>query len=457
MALQDIAQVSISLNTSGVSRAGFGVPMFITAHNYYKDRIRSYTTATDVATDMTTESNGYSAAVSTFSNTPSVSTLKVGRLIASSAFSPRTAEDGTVTVGVVYTITVTDESDSEVAASYTTITNDTLSDIVTNLVSQINAGGLNVTLTNEGDSFQISRAAPYPANDFVLSDISNLDVSAVQDLNSEGILDCLTEISEIDNDWYALSWEDHTTLSDILSVADYVESVEKLYFVGSAATSSINEPFTLGDEPTSGDDVLAYLADGGYLRTVGWYHQDADTDFNELAFAGYNLPFDAGSVVWANIQVPTSNAKNDEGNSLTTTQQQNLADRYSNWAAVKGGIVYTREGKVIGNEWIDNIRGRDNLQADLEADLFDLLTNQQGQKLPYTDKGINVVAGVVESRLNDYKVNRNFLTDPITINVPKAKDISREDKVTRILNDMSFKAKLAGAIIMVDLTGTLEV
>jgi hypothetical protein len=460
MALQDIAQVSISLNTSGVSREGFGTPLFITAHNYFSDRVRSYRQASDVALDMTTESNAYKAAVSAFSNNPSVEVLKIGRIIASSDVSP---DPSATTIGSVTKVTITDILGVFVEASYTTQEGDQLSDITSNLVSQINASDVDVVITNNGDSFKVGRNGTFPDADFTLSNLQNIGASASDDANVESILDAYTEIKKADKDFYLVSWENHSTLGGddleegILDLAGVIESEQKLYVVGSSAQSTITTPFTQGNEPSEADDVLGFLQSGNFLRTIGWWHQDADSSYNELAYACYNLPFDAGSVVWANLKVQTSNARNAEGNALTATQEINLSNRNANWASVRGGIVYSREGKVVGGEWIDIIRGRDNLQSDLEADLFDLLTNQQGQKLPYTDGGINVIAGVVEKRLNSYKVDRQFLTDPITISVPKAADVSRSDKVSRTLRDLSFRAKLAGAIIVVEITGTLEV
>ncbi|MCP3921263.1 MAG: DUF3383 domain-containing protein [Desulfobacterales bacterium] len=454
MALQDIALVSISLSTSGVQRAGFGTPFFLTAHNYYTDRVRTYTGTTTIGADTQTTSNAFIAGQSVFSNEPSVDNLKIGRLIGDSIISPLVTVDGSVVTGTTTALTVTDLVGTTVDATYTTIGGDTVADVVDNLVAQINGAGLTVTLTDNGDTFTIARATTYPTEDFILSDFTNIGIEATA---VEDAVTGLTAIQLIDDDWYALFWEQHDTLVDIVAMATFIESLDKLYFYGSEASESITTTYTPGSDPSSTSDILGYLAEGGYMRTIGWWHDEADTSFNEGALLGYNLPFDAGSITWANIQVPVSAAKNSDGVKLTPTQQQNLADRYSNWAAITGSTVYNREGKVVGNEWIDIIRGRDNLKSDITADMFDILTNQQGTKVPYTDKGINVFSGALERRLNDYKVNRDFLTDPITITVPKSADIPTSEKVTRILDGLEFNATLAGAIQLVDITGVLEV
>ncbi len=454
MALQDIAQVSITLSSSGVQRAGFGIPFFLTAHNYYTDRVRTYTGTTTIGADTQTTSNAFIAGQSVFSNEPSVDNLKIGRLIGDSIISPLVTVDGSVVTGTTTALTVTDLVGATVDASYTTLGGDTVADVVDNLVTQINAGGLTITLVDNGDTFTISRATTYPTEDFILSDFTNIGITATA---VEDAVTGLTAIQLIDDDWYVLFWEQHDTLVDIQAMATQIETLDKLYFYGSAATESYTDTYTAGSDPSSVNDILGYLAEGGYMRTIGWWHQDADTAFNEGAFLGYNLPFDAGSITWANIQVPVSAAKNTDAVKLTPTQEQNLADRFSNWAAIVGSTVYVREGKVVGNEWIDILRGRDALKSDLTADIFDILTNQQGTKVPYTDKGINVFSSAVERRLNDYKVNRQYLTDPITITVPKSADIPSSEKVTRILDGLEFTATLAGAIQLVEITGKLEV
>ncbi len=456
MPLQDISQVAISLNTSGISRLGFGTPLFLMAHNYNTDRVRSYSDITSIANDQQTTSNGYAAGGSCFGNTPSVKVLKIGRIIADSLVAPQvTDEDGLVITGTTTTITIVDQNEDSVTASYTTIGGDTVADVVDALVATINGGSLDINVTDNGDTFTIARATAFASGgDFTLSDIDNALVTAPT-AGQESPVDALTAITEADADWYALAWENHTDFSGISAIITYINAVEKLYFIGSSALETIKEAFTLGGTP-SATDIVARVADLKSFRAVTWWHQDADTTFNELAFAGYNLPFDAGSVTWANLKVAVSNAKNDAGNKLTTTQEQNLADRYCNWPSISGGIVYTREGKVSGNEWIDNIHGRDNLQSDIKADMFDMLTNQQGGKVPYTNKGINIAAGLLEKRLNFYKSDRGFLTDPITITVPKAEDIPRSEKITRILEGMSFIGTIAGAIQLTEIRGTLE-
>lgn len=454
MALQDISQVTISLDSGGISRPSFGIPIFFTAHNYTRNRVDSFTSLSDVESVFGTTSNAYKAAKSVFGNTPSVNTFKIARIVGNTDVTPTVT-----TVGTVYTITVTDQDGTSVTASATldgTI-NTTISQVIDELVADINAGTQDVLATDNASYFTLSREnGSFPAVDFKISGVTNLALSEAA-AGSESISTAYNNVKLVDNDWYAVAWEDHTDKANILALAGIIEADKKIYFYGSSAVESIDDTYTKGTDPDA-LDIIGWLSEGGYFRTVCWWHQDADTDFSELKYCGYNIPFDAGTVVWTNNKITgIPAAKNSDGFALTTNQQNNLYARNATFLGIKGNIVYTIGGKVSSGEWIDIIHGRDNLESDIALDNFDLLTNQQGGKLAFTDKDINVIAGILESRLNYYKRERNFIIDPINITVPKAADIPRDEKSARSLVGISFTAKINQAIIMTEIFGKLEI
>jgi len=454
MALQDISQVTISLDSGGITRPSFGIPIFFTAHNYTRNRVDSFSSLTEVSSVFGTTSNAYKAAESVFGNSPSVDTFKIARIVGNTDVTPTVS-----TLGTTYTITVTDQDGTSVTASATMdgTTNTTVSQIIDELVADINAGSQDVLATDNTSYLTLSReGGTYPTVDFKISAVTNLTIAEASS-GSESISTAYTSLKLVDNDWYGVAWEDHTDKTNILALAALVEADKKVYFYGSSAVESIDDTYTPGTDPDN-LDIIGWLAEGGYFRTIPWWHQDADTTFSELKYCGYNLPYDAGTVVWTNNQLTgIEAAKNPDGFALTTNQQNNLDARNATFLGIKGNVVYTRGGKVSSGEWIDIIHGRDNLESDIALDNFDLLTNQQGSKLAFSDKDINTIAGLLESRLNYYKKQRNFLLDPISITVPKAADIARDEKVARSLSGITFTAKLAGAIIMTDITGKLEI
>lgn len=260
----------------------------------------------------------------------------------------------------------------------------------------------------------------------------------------------IAAISSENDDWYVLTTETRTK-ADVLAIAAYIETLNRLYFVSTAETDSIDTAYVSG----SATDTAGSLADGKYTRTAHYWHQDAATQFYECAFAGYNLPFVAGSSTWAYLKlaaVPA--AKNTGGNPLTVTQSGNLLARYSNFSQTLAGVTITREGKVASGEWIDVIRGMDALEDDMQKSLFELLINQQGGKVPYTNAGLNQVRQVMENVMNRF-VGRNFIQQNYSIKIPDANSISIADKTNRVLNGVTFEAYLQGAIHTIVISGNL--
>lgn len=454
MALAPIANVSITLNTVGVTRAGFGTPLFLAAGNFFTGLTAAYASIDEVAEVFPVDTTVYKAATAAFAQNPAPSTFKVGKIDCTSNFVPdiRDANNDVVANRTV-TIIVTDDAGDDVTASYTTTGSDDETDVTAALVTQIDAASLNVDATDNTGDFDLVGTG---GDEFTTTGITFLVFSGTGAATGSALVTELGTIRDYDDDWYALTYEGRDQVST-LALAAAVEAMNnpaKIFATCSAETDAINQADT-----QTGTDIQAQLFTFGYDRTLTCWHHDAANTYYELGLLGYNLPFDAGSVVWSNVQVKGFEAAQNPttGQLLTTTQLNNLSARNCNVLVEDAGVRYNREGKVCSGEWIDNIRGRDNLQVDLQADLKILLVNQQGTKIPYNDKGIAQVKSVIDNRLYDYSANRGFIEPDYSISAPKASQVLAADKIARTLNDISFKAKLTGGIIIVDLLGTLEI
>lgn len=441
MAITDIANVDISLQSIGVTRQGFGTPLFIDAHRYFEERVRAYSSLSGVAEDFPTTSASYRAAQQFFSNTPAPRTIKLGRREATAVVAV-----GVVAEGNVFSVTVNSGEDT-VTASYTAESGDTAADVVAALKTAIDASApINAATvtTVVGSTLEISATAT-----FSFSVVAGTNTSLTF-TTTETAADVMTAITEEDNDFYFVTSSDKTE-TFVLALAADIEARVKLYFVATSATASYG---TLAVPAASGD-ILGKLKDAAYNRTVGMYAHNASTDHPECYFVGYNAPFDAGSVVWTNLVAALPVALSATGNVLTQTQQNNVDARNASFVRNEGGVNAIRGGKVASGEWIDNIRGRDNLQVDAKADITNLLLSQQGGKLPYTNAGLNAVRSVLAGTLDRY-VARGFINPNYQISIPDVTQISAAKKQARLLDDITFRAELTGAIILVDVTGTLE-
>ena len=126
-------------------------------------------------------------------------------------------------------------------------------------------------------------------------------------------------------------------------------------------------------------------------------------------------------------------------------------------------VAITQNGKTSAGEWIDVIRFRDWLQEEIMVNVFNVLINRD--KIPFTDGGIGIIEAQINSALKlgqqrggitpdeydeDGNINKGYV-----INVPLASNISANTKAQRLLEDVTFTARLAGAIHAINISGSL--
>lgn len=451
MPYSNIVNVDISLQTAALSRAGFGTPIFTTAHRYFNERVRAYTSLEAVTNDFPTDSNAYAALQSYFSQSPSPATVKVGRIEADATITPVSVDPGNSTHS--FTIGVNDTNGTTLSVSYTTVALDTEEEVVDAWVTAITgdpdiSAVVTASKTGTGASAVLDITPVDPATDnFYIEDLVLAEESFTKTETGDVTV---TSIQAEDDDWYFYTTEDHTE-TWVLDTADAIEATTKLFFTSSQEDGALA---TLGSPAT---DVLGKIYEGNYLRTATIWHQDADTDFIECAFVGYNAPFDAGTVTWANLQLNGVSVARDPntGLKLSTTQKSNLFDRNANTTENVAGLTITREGKVAKGNFIDDIRGSDDLNASMTVNLQRLLSQQQGSKLIYTDIGITQINSVMQSTLQRF-VDRGFL-DSYTVTTPQRSQVSDNDVAARGYSVAEFVGIIAGAIHTVKISGKLTV
>lgn len=366
MAYSPISQVSVTLTSSGVTSDGFGTPIFIADIDISANpdplgngsRIKSYTSLTEVAEDFDTTDSAYIAASKFWTNSPSVSTVKIG-----------------------------------------------------------------------------------------YRDIDSTDVETPE----EAIL----AIEDVDTDWYFVTAEAHTE-AEVLGYAAAVESRTKLYFTSTEEQGALT-PY---DEGVS-TDVAALIKEAGYDRTKCLFHHDADEQFYECQYVGFNAPYAAGSVIWTNLSVSGMSASQNPatGNALTSSQKGYLEDRSCSYTEkLDASTVIIRNGFSAGGTSLDLIRGRDNLESDINDAMMSLFVRQNGTKIGYTNAGITLLMSTVDSVLYRYTLpSRNFIKDGYTLNFLMADDVPTADKEAQVYQSGSFTAELQGAISSSIITGVLSI
>ncbi len=451
----DLAIANITLGTASVSRQGFGTILFAGKHNYFSERVRTYTgTASMVADGIPTDSNVYRAALGAFSQSISPSILKIGRQETTSEFTPSDLSTGAV---VSLDLNVNDET--ETTFSYTVIAADDEEAVVDALMTAIaaNAGiSGHITVTKDGSGNTAKLVIRQTVSDsdwFTAKNILNLTETYVA-TSTESAADTLEAIVAEDNDFYYYTAEDKSP-TFIADTAAAIEAKMKYYRVSA---------YEAADLLATPAGSLASLVTNNYFRTNGIFHHEAESKFPEVAILAEIAFAPTGSVTYANRQVLSVSPSEGmvSGRALSTTQTGNLSKINATYIARVGSAlddpIITVGGASAGGEYIDNIVGRDNLQVDIEADFTNLLINQKASKVAFNNAGANQVRGVLQGVLNQYtpKGIHNFIEKDFTITIPDQSEFIAADKADRTFRQITFKATLTNAIHMLVVSGSLS-
>ena len=194
-----------------------------------------------------------------------------------------------------------------------------------------------------------------------------------------------------------------------------------------------------------------------YFRTFSFYHTDA-YDYPEVAVMSRCFTVTPGGETWALKQL--AGVKVD---ALTETEYTVLKGKNVNTFERFRNLSLTQNGKVAAGEWIDVIRFRDFLEEEIKVNVVTAMINRN--KVPYTDGGIAIIEAAIRQALargqatggiapTEYDENGNENLG-YTVTVPLAATISPNQKASRILEDVQFTARLAGAIHVVEIDGSL--
>ncbi|EOM5075856.1 DUF3383 family protein, partial [Escherichia coli] len=162
-----IVNVDITLNTAGTTREGFGLPLFLASTDNFEERVRGYTSLTEVAEDFDENSAAYKAAKQLWSQTPKVTQLYIGRR----AMQYTVSIPDEVSESTDYSLTVAVSGGVSQPFQYTAQSEDTAEKVLQQFKTQIEAEPsvkdlvtVNVTGSGGSATMVITKAGD---NDFV--------------------------------------------------------------------------------------------------------------------------------------------------------------------------------------------------------------------------------------------------------------------------------------------------
>lgn len=447
-----IVNVQIALNTTGISTEGFSTLLCVGPHMYGLTRVSTYTDPNQMIEDgFSADDALYRMVSDAFAQTPSPAQVKVGRQQVD-GFTLMVGQLGaTSTYVLTVSNTLADGTIRKKEYSYTN-SSGSESDILKGILQAITGDSDSVLTDNEEQAgeetlTQLHLEAKNPGTAFSVKVTSNLTVS--MDATTEDIADTMAAVVASDSDFYGVALASRAD-EDILAMAEWAEANEKLFGTATAADGAKNSEIT--------NDIGSQLQAKNYYRTFWFYHALAATEYPECAIMARCFSINPGGETWANKQLSSITT-----DSLSETEALAVQGKNGNTFEPFRNISITQNGKVAAGEWIDVIRFRDWLAEEIKVNVFNLLINRD--KVPYTDAGIAAIESQIRAALTlgqtrggiaptEYDENGNQNLG-FTISVPLSSSISPNQKALRILNDVKFTARLAGAIHVVNITGNL--
>ena len=432
--LKEIIEINISRETRGVTRQGFGTPLFIgTTSGVYStgEYVRTYTSADAVLEDFGENTPEHTAALRVFGQQISPTYLKIGNRkqgIQSVDFTIDTVADGTA-----YSITI-----DGTLVSVTSGTGATAEEIVNLLEAEFTTATAPGTFVdNEDGTFTVT-----PADPVTFTYDNSTNIVATED--TESLTEAYSAIKEIDDDFYFVSIESHSP-ADIEEIADVIEAESKIFvtsYNGSDAT-----------DPTDTQDIGSVLQAKDLARTMLIYAENPG-EYPEMAFVGLQAPKDPGSTTWKFKTVSGVTVSR-----LTTTQSLTLKgtrfdygkgyNTYENF----GGRNILSEGRMVNGEFVDIIRFADWLEARMRERIYLTLVNSE--KIPYTAAGFAIIEGRIREVLQEGVAVGGLGSFNVT--VPNPRTLDPNLRANRVAEGFEFVGVLSGAVHFVSVQGRLTI
>lgn len=443
-----IVDVQVSRDVQPFSTTNFNGAMFISGDQVFAERYRQYSRYEDMLVDgFSAESDAYRAGRTYFQQSPRPQQLTIGRRDATVAVIALDVADvvnstaySLILQGKTFTYTSGASAESDKPAEIELIM-DGLQALavadsdVTDAMTVVSAGtGASATLTiTEIADMTIGSVGPRLTATYTYESWANA-LNAI--------------LTENDKDW-AISTYDHS-VAGCLAIASELNARGKgAYFVSNSHADNLGTTVTA-------DNLRAQLEAFSYDRVVFEYSATADETFLEMGHIGDKITALAGATTW-----DLSPVQGVLADKLTRTQI-NILDEKANYFTNYGGINYVRQGRVVSGEWIDTMRGADNLKEDLQIELVRVMAsaNKSGKKIPLTDEGVGILVGACEGIMQNY-VARGFIKDSFSKtdavgNVQTYKgyvvasslvaDLTSNQRASRQAPDIQIVAYLAGAV-----------
>lgn len=437
--LDQIVNINISQQTKAVPQKGFGIPVFMGSSNRFVDAIRYYTdTASMIADGFLISDPEYVRAAEAFEQELSPVQVGIGK------YTAPVLQIDTLSFTAVnthlYTITI-----NGVDYSYTSDGSATVSEIVAGLLAAVNADTNSPAVATGSTTLILT--AKVAGSGFTTTTL-DVNISIVHTQANHSIVNDIVTMQAASDIWYGLGISSNLA-ADIEQVAAYIETQKKIFL---AVTGDAGVP------TTSSTDVGSILKGKGYNRS-GLIYSATPTTGLEGAWMGGVLPTTPGAATWK-----FKTAVGIGPDSFSQTQRNiliglpGIPGKNVNIYENVGGVNIFEEGFMASGQFIDITIGLDWLESTMQTNVFTVLVN--ALKIPYTDIGASMIENAIRQTLKqgDDLTGTGLLDhNSFSVTVPPVLSVPQSDRANRILPDIKFSARLAGAFHFIQINGTVSV
>lgn len=457
MAIIDtIVTVDISRETTAVDLASFDVPLILVEVGsglsaLLSDEIFTYTGIEGVASDFGVEHNAYKIAQKLLSGDLRPSTFKVGIKRPGSTYSEALTtcirddngwyalltdaslkEDIDAMASIIqsqrkiFVVSVSDPTALE--SNQTNVEFKALISLHSSIVGC--EDGSTITLNIDGAIYQATKDID------VWGNFINVNTSASFESNGSSDITSTTLTLTSPDMFQVLSGNQSIIVNE--DRGDGLQNYTDEYDISDSS---------IGDTTIENMDIGQQLHLKGYSRTAVMFSRTSHQDWPEAVWVGSQIVEVPGSNTWEYKQLPGVTVDR-----LTDNEVVLLESRGYNYYIPVKGVNITRRGKSVDGSWVDEIIVVDWLHARMQEQIFFRLVNRK--KIPYTSQGFALIESEVRSVLDQAVTNGGV--DTYSVHVPQVLSIPENIRAQRILDRVTFEARLAGAVSVVRVRGIVH-
>lgn len=473
-----IVDVTIQMSPLAAATRNFGAMLIVGASDVIdtQERIRAYSSVTDIANDFGTSAPEYQAAVAFFAQSPQPTTVQVGRWA-------RSATSG------LYKGKILSTSDQEMD-NFTTISAGAFDVTIDGSVVNVTAVNLSAQSNLNGVASQVSAALQskgtcvWNGQQFVIKSASTGQTSTVSTVTStqlsqamgldsgtmvtgapaETLEEATVALLDI-NTWYGAFYTGDLEEQDIINTAALI----------SASTPSHICAFTLKDtnelDGTQTSSLGYELAHLGNNRVLPMYSSTNDNAAMSVLGRMSTVNFEGSNTT---ITLMFKQCPGVEPEYLKTSQANALQKNNVNvFAAYQNDTSILQYGTMSGGWYIDEVHGLDWLQNRVETDLWNLLYTST-TKIGQDESGMTAILSTVNSSLEAGVRNGliapgvwngdefgtlkrgDTLTTGFYVYIQPLEEQSQADREQRKAPPIQIAVKLKGAVHSIDVTITVN-